>query len=232
MTATIASEIQLLSPTAMMELFVLDLGRRGGGAFYFHAGTNELNGDVVWQGQTYVRMPISATGFDKRSTGALPRPVIQVSNINGIMGAQARDFGDFLGCKLTRKRTFARFLDAVNFTNGNLEAAPDQALLDEVWFFDRKSNENATLLEFELASAMDMQGVMLPRRQIIQNCCAWVYRSPECAYAGPAVAKVDDTPTTDMTLDKCSKKLSGCKLRNGPNGILPYGGFPGCGLVR
>ncbi|GAC1315506.1 MAG: phage minor tail protein L [Collimonas sp.] len=228
---TIQSEIQSLSPSALIELFVLDLGKQGGGVFHFHAGTNELSGDVVWQGQIYARFPIEATGFDKRSTGALPRPVVKVSNAQGLMGAQARQFGYFLGCRFIRKRTFARFLDAVNFASGNPQADPNQALPDDIWIIDRKANENPTQMEFELASALDMQGVALPRRQMIQNCCAWVYRSPECGYAGGAVAKEDGTATADLTLDLCGKRLTDCKLRFG-TGVLPYGGFPGCGLVQ
>ncbi|MFZ6813757.1 phage minor tail protein L [Undibacterium sp. Rencai35W] len=228
---TIQSEIQSLAPSALIELFVLDLAKQGGGVFHFHTGTNELSGDVVWQGQTYSRFPIEATGFDKRSTGALPRPVVKVSNAQGLMGAQARQFGYFLGCRFIRKRTFARFLDAVNFAAGNPQADPNQALPDDIWIIDRKANENPTQMEFELASALDMQGVALPRRQMIQNCCAWVYRSPECGYAGGAVAKEDGTATADLMLDLCGKRLTDCKLRFG-SGVLPYGGFPGCGLVQ
>ncbi len=231
MTATIDSEIQRLQPSALIELFVLDLGKFGGGTFFFHAGTNQLGNDVIWQGKTYVRLPIEATGFDKRATGSMPRPTMKVSNINGLMGAESRNFNDFLGCKIIRKRTFARFLDSVNFTKGNFEASPEQSFSDETWLIDRKANENASYIEYELASPMDMIGVMLPRRQVIQNCCTWVYRSPECGYAGGPVAKNDDTATTDASLDDCSKKLTGCRLRYG-NGVLPYGGFPGCGLIR
>lgn len=230
MTGSIASEIQKLSPSALVDLYVVDLSKYGGGLFRFHAGTNELGGDVVWQGQTYIRLPIEVKGFEARTTGALPRPTISISNISGIMAAAARDYGGFLGCKLVRKRTFARFLDAVNFTSGNASADPTQALADEVWFFDRKVSENAMVLTYELSSALDLAGVRLPRRQIIQNCCAWTYRSAECGYAGGAVAKDDDTPTTDLAQDRCSKSLTGCKKRF--SGTLPFGGFPGCGLVR
>lgn len=230
MTATISSEIQLLAPTAMIELFVVDLTKRSGGMLYFHNGTNGLNQNIVWKGQTYVHMPIQAKGFEKRASGTLPRPTVSISNVNGIMGAQARDYGDFLGCKFIRRRTFVRFLDAVNFPTGNPQADPSQAFPDEVWFFDRKSIENLATLEFELSSALDLNGVMLPRRQIIQNTCAWRYRSAECGYAGGPVGKSDDTPTSDPALDQCSKSLTGCKMRF--SDVLPFGGFPGCGLTR
>ncbi|MEG1121289.1 MAG: phage minor tail protein L [Citrobacter sp.] len=224
-------ELQSLSPSAFIEMFELNLARVGGQIFRFCSNTNPMHTDIVWQGQTYVRLPIEVDGFDRTSNGALPRPVMRVSNLQGAMAALARENKYFLGCKLTRRRTFARFLDAVNFPQGNHEADPTQYLPDEVWFVDRKATENKIQMDFELASALDMQGVMLPKRQIIQNCCAWTYRSAECSYTGGPVAKEDGTPTSDPAEDKCGQRLSDCKKRF-PEGAIPYGGFPGCGLVK
>ena len=67
--------------------------------------------------------------------------------------------------KLTRIRTFARFLDAANFTDGNLLADATQHLPIEVWFIDRKSNEDGQSMQFELASSLDLISIRLPRRQ-------------------------------------------------------------------
>jgi lambda family phage minor tail protein L len=230
---TIASDIQLLSPTALVELFILDIGKYGGGLLYFHAGTNELNGNVTWQGQVYTRYPIEATGFSKRSGSTLPRPILKASNVGGTLAAQARAYSDFLGCKVTRKRTLVRYLDAVNFAAGNPTADVNQAFPDDVYFVDRKSGENPISIEFELAAAFDIQGVVLPRRQVIQNTCAWVYRSAECGYTGGAVAKADGTATAVLAEDKCSKRLlDGCKLRFPDPAPMPFGGMPGTGLIH
>src|SRR5574337_157414 len=166
---SISQEIQKLRPSTLIELFQLDLDKQGGPILYFHNGVNELGNDVVFQGTTYTRIPIQAEGFDKSSQGALPRPVVRISNVTGLMGATARQYGWFLNCKLIRKRTFLRFLDAVNFPAGNVEADPNQEMQEDVWFVDRKSNENGNYIEFELASSLDMEGVKIPRRQIIQN---------------------------------------------------------------
>lgn len=227
---TITAELQSLEPSALVELYVLDLTPKGGDLVYFHAGTNALGADVTWQGKQYTRMPIDATGFSKSGSGTLPRPVLSISNTNGLVGATARAYGDFLGCKLTRKRTFARFMDAVNFPSGNPEADPNQHLPDEEWYIDRKASENPVSMSFEMVSALDLIGVMIPRRQFIQNCCSWTYRSAECGYAGVANFDVNDLPVSDRTKDVCSKSLAGCKKRF--SGNLPFGGFPGCGLVR
>ncbi|WP_211440918.1 phage minor tail protein L [Collimonas humicola] len=231
MSNTVTTEVQSLAPSALVELFELDLSKYGSGILRFHSGVNGLNTDVTWQGNAYTRFPISATGFDKRSNGTIPRPVVSVSNIQGLMASTARANSYFLGCKVTRKRTYARFLDAANFPSGNPTADPTQHFPDEMYFIDRKSNETPVLIEWELSSAFDIQGVQLPRRQIIKNNCSWVYRSGECGYAGAPVADAFGNPTSDPTIDKCGKRLSDCKLRYGANGLLPFGGFPGVGLI-
>ena len=226
------SEIQKLNPSALVELFILDATALGGDVHYFHAGTNQLGNDVVWQGVTYVRYPVEADGFEMRGTGTAPRPNLRASNMGGVLGAEVRAFDDLLGAKVTRKRTFARYLDAVNFPGGNPTADPNVALNDEVYYVDRKSAEDPAGIEWELSGALDLVGVKLPRRQIIANVCPWKYRGGECNYTGGAVADAYDTPTSDITKDACGKRLTSCKLRFGANNTLRFGGFPAAALIR
>ncbi len=77
----IKSEIQCLS--ALAELFSLDLGRQGGPVLCFHAGSSGLHGDLVWQRQIYTQFPVQTEGFKQSTSGALPRPILSASNING-----------------------------------------------------------------------------------------------------------------------------------------------------
>ena len=37
----------------------------------------------------------------------------------------------------------------------------------EVFYIDRKSGENRLAIEFELAASFDIQGVRLPKRQVL-----------------------------------------------------------------
>jgi phage-related protein len=76
--------------------------------------------------------------------------------------------------------------------DGQAAADPHAKFPDEIWYVDRKSNENRSVVEFELASKFDLVGVVLPRRQIIANVCQWRYRSAECGYTGPPVADAND----------------------------------------
>jgi lambda family phage minor tail protein L len=226
------SEIQKLAPSALVEMFILDATPIGGIVHYFHAGTNALGEDLVWQGRTYSRFPIEAEGFDLRSSGTAPRPKIRASNIGGFLGAEVRAYGELLGSKLTRKRTFARYLDAVNFPNGNPSADPNVEIGDEVYYFDRKVSETNVAIEWELTSALDLVNQKLPRRQIIANLCPWKYRGQECNYTGGPVADAYDNPVYSRDQDVCGKRLSSCRLRFGTNGILRFGGFPAAALIR
>ena len=120
----IVNEIQNLSPSAVIEMFELDFGDSETNNIFFHAGTNELRQNIVWQGKTYMALPIEANGFDISSKGELPRPKLTIANIDGMFSSLIRQYDDLIGLKLIRRRTFARYLDAVNFTNGNPTADP------------------------------------------------------------------------------------------------------------
>ncbi len=232
-----AQQLAALAHDAVIELFTLDATALGGDVLHWHNGTNALQGNVVWQGVTYVRFPIEATGFARSSTGPMPRPRLRVSNVGGLVGVLVRQYRGLKGARLTRKRTLARYLDAVNFPGGtNPSADPTAHYADDLWMVDRQTQRDRGVVAFELASPLDVVGVMLPRRQIIATHCAWIadggYRGPNCGYTGPAVAKADDTPTAVLAEDKCGGRLSSCRLRQWPGGELAFGGFPGAGVVR
>lgn len=226
------SEIQKLDPSSIIELFVLDGTDLGVGLFYFHAGTNALKENIVWQGQEYIKFPLEVSGFEISGQGQLPRPKMKVSNYMGSITALLLSYGDLVGAKITRKRTFKKYLDAVNFVDGNLLADSEAHFSDDIFFIDRKAMENNEFVEFELCSSLDLAGIQLPRRQIIQNLCSWKYRGGECGYAGTDYFKADDSVTANSAEDSCGKRLSSCKKRFGDDNPLPYGGFPGSGLYK
>jgi lambda family phage minor tail protein L len=231
---SIITEINKLEPSAIIELFVIDASVAGlEDPLYFHSGTNSLNQNIVWQGQEYVRFPVQTSGFEISGQGQLPRPKLRVSNYLSAITALILQYDDLAGSKVTRKRTLKKYLDAVNFSGGvNPDADPTASFPDDIFYIDRKATENRDFIEFELASSMDLAGVRLPRRQIIQNLCPWRYRGSECGYTGTNYFKSDDSVTDDSTLDVCGKRLSSCKARFGQTAELPFGGFPGAGLFR
>lgn len=215
----ISAEIQKLAPDTLIELFVLDLTPLGGGLYQFHAGTNALTQPIVWQGVTYTALPIMVEGFTYDGQGALPRPRLKVANVTKLMSSFVVNYQDMVGARVIRKRTFARFLD------GMPTADPNVQFPDELWSVDKKSSENRLLIEWELSSPFDTEGVVIPARTVLGSVCSWEYRKEGCGYTGTTYFKLDDTPTTVAAEDRCGKHLSSCKLRFG--NILPFGGFPG-----
>ncbi len=139
----------------------------------FHAGTNRLGGDVIWQGVTYVRYPVRATGFEWKARGALPHPRLAVANVIDIVSAMCHQYSDLVGCPVTRKRTLARYLDAANFANGNPFANPADHFNDDLFAVNQKVRESLDIVGFELAAPIDVEGVLLPRRQVVCNACPW-----------------------------------------------------------
>ena len=176
-SSAIVSNLQNTNPSAIIELFTLALDNSLHGAttiYRFHAGSSlKDNGEIVWAGNTYQRFPIQAEGFAFRK-GMLPRPTLTVSNALGTITAilaavNATTAGnDLTGATVTRIRTLAKFLDAVNFpSNVNPYGTPDPTaeFPQEIYKIDRKSTENRDVVQFELASVFDLAGIRAPNRQ-------------------------------------------------------------------
>ena len=176
-SSAIVSNLQNTNPSAIIELFTLQLDSSLHGAttiYRFHAGSSlKDNGELVWAGNTYQRFPIKAEGFAFRK-GQLPRPTLTVSNALGTITAilaavNATTAGnDLTGATVTRIRTLARFIDAVNFpSNVNPYGTPDSTaeFPQEIYKIDRKSAENREIVQFELASVFDLAGIRAPQRQ-------------------------------------------------------------------
>ena len=215
------SDLQAVAPSAIIELFQLELNVAQHGVnetYYFHAGVNATNGgDIVWNGQAYLAFPIEATDFEYTGTGSLPRPKLRVSNILGNITALILTLPSGLeGAKVTRIRTLARYIDGVNFPGGtNPLGTPDPTaeFPREIYYIDRKASENRDVVEFELAAAFDLVGVRAPKRQCVSNVCQWTYRGPECGYAGNAYFNFNDQPVGGIGQDVCGKRLRSCELR-------------------
>lgn len=227
---SIQEQIQSLEPSAIIELFELELTQAVNGVnqtFYYHAGTNEINGDIVFNLLTYSAFPIEVDGFEVTSKGTLPRPSMKISNAKSAISTLLSLYNP-LQAKVKRIRTCKKFLDAVNFTDGiNLSADPSAKFEDEIWYIDRVANETPQLVEFELTSKLDLTNLPLPRRQVLEH-CPWKYRGEECGYIGTKFFDINNG-ATNQSGDVCGKRYASCALRF-PAGDLPFGGFPGARL--
>lgn len=325
------SEVVSLSPSSLIILFEIDIGfladerqiqiNESERIFRFHNNTKLITTDIYWQGNKYILAPIAAEGFELNARGTLPVPKLTMSvNSQGVpalalLKNEIKVFGDLIGAKITRRRTFAKYLDTLTFPNGNIppdfEPDPNVEFPPDIYYVNRKTRENKYIIEYELNSILDLEGVQIPRRPIIARTCPFAYRGEGCMYeyserrnddihgddqtsilplSAPPVATDEDTRISELLgdvpitvmgqyvpgntynkgqavflnfagvnyyfvanqngvtanpldirfwiQDKCSKKISGCKLRWGINGSvnttntslkkgeLPFGGFP------
>jgi lambda family phage minor tail protein L len=230
MTDGFVEDIQKLEPGGWIELVTFDGTEIGAGILRFHG--YPYSGSIFWQVEEFARWPMKMEGFAVTADQP-PTPKITVANVDGAITALCLYFQDMVGAKIIRHRTLAKYLDAINFPGGvNPDADPDEHAPDDVWYVERKLMEDNEAVTFELSSGMDFLSLQLPSRQIVSNHCPWQYRSAECSYTGPPVAKADDTPTSDPALDRCGKRVISCKLRFGEFNELPTGAFPAAGLMR
>ena len=195
--ATPVSELQKINPSNIVELFQLQLDTTIHGAnttYYFHNGVSENNnGNLIFDSVEYTRMPIEANGFEFNGK-QLPRPRITISNILGTFTTILLTLPQGLeGAKVTRIRTLERYIDHINFDIGDILLEDDSELLqendslvsqessdnphgtpdatatfpNEVYYIDRKVTETRDIIQFELAASFDLNGVRLPKRQVL-----------------------------------------------------------------
>ena len=74
------------------------------------------------------------------------------------------------GAKFTRVRTLVKYIDAINFANNtNATADPNAEFPREVYYIDRKTTENRTVISWELSAVFDLIGIRAPKRQCTRS---------------------------------------------------------------
>jgi len=177
-----------LETGVLVELFTLDLTALGGPVLYYHPYNKLAPQTITFQGHEYQPWPIKAEGWDMNTKGTLPRPTLSIANVGSMVSAFMRQYGDFIGAEVIHRKTYAQFLDGEPGANPQAEFIPNRFVVE------RKVSETSTVVQLELATLFDTEGVQLPRRQILSGYCPWDYRGVECGYTGPPVADEDDNP--------------------------------------
>lgn len=186
---TIEADIQQGWHDAIVELIDLDLStitNDPADIFYF---TNQLKPDdtkIQWKGNIYEPIPIISAGYEKSTTGQIAQPTLTVANVLGTFTQVINELDDLVGAKVTRRRTLGKYLD------GEPDADPLQEFPIDVFYIERKTQENSMVISWQLASVLDLEGLKLPRRIITQNYCQWRYRGSECGFTGPALYGSND----------------------------------------
>ena len=209
-------QLVLLTPDALVDLYEIDFSNLqtnfemledlygiNVGAETVYRFCPMINGTnpVVWQGKSYQPLPIKMEGFEQKSDGRLPRPTMTLANPEGIFSKIIHSNKDFANCKVTRKRTYVRFLDDENFQNRNLNSAgsnpfgkadPESHLPDDVYFINKKNQENNEYIQFELVSSLELEDSPVPARVVLSDYCNWSYRcNIGCNYRGLPIETIE-----------------------------------------
>lgn len=162
----------------------------------------DLFGQLIWQGKRYIPFPIFIEGFEVSSRGTLPKPKLSFSNqlqnptydvFFRKIKNKIKSIGDIVGLKVTRRRTYLKYLDAINFkSNGGIINDDDfiidpdiyAEVLPDIYYIDRKTKENKNTIEYELSSILDLENLKLPLRTIYSEACSFDYRGEGCNYGG------------------------------------------------
>jgi lambda family phage minor tail protein L len=209
----------------IVSLFKLDTTVLGGGVYYFVSAT-ESNTYVTFNSIQYSPLPVEFEGMSMTSDGKMARPTISISNISYLLLSEIITYKDLIGSKLTRTRTFMKYLD------GQSEADVNAKFPDDIFYLEQKIQHNKYLIKWSLRCALDLDHIMIPKRQCLSY-CNYKYlgvsdANSECPYDGSNGFFTELGVSTTEENDKCGKKLTDCKLRFG-NNPLPIRGFPSIG---
>jgi lambda family phage minor tail protein L len=193
----IAQSLLDLEPTAIVELFQLyfDTVDKEDSFIAFHGGSVFQRG-IVWQGITYLPIPVETEGFEVNANGELARPKIRVANKDYFVTDLLINNSDLQFAKLIRKRTFVKYLDDANFDGGNPWSQADASaeISKDTFVISQKTAENKVFVEFELTSPLDLENFEINNRLIMSRYCSWYYRGNGCNYKGIPIETEDGRP--------------------------------------
>tara|TARA_R110001592_G_scaffold131527_1_gene345543 strand:- start:4506 stop:5522 length:1017 start_codon:yes stop_codon:yes gene_type:complete len=217
----VASEAMSLEPSQLLEFFLIYYGWPDDTSSVLAlcpttAGVQRGDGNttltvdrIMWQGQEYISYPMEVSGFEVKGDNSLARPRIKVSNIDYVISKYLKVHHNLVGAKVVRKRTFARFLDDINFPSGknpyfdivtqNSEASASSYLPDQTYYINRRTTETKDLVELELSTVFELDNAYLPNRNVYAKYCTWVYRGCGCLYAGQPIKTSNDNDFEDSS---------------------------------
>lgn len=215
----LAKEVQKSELDSIVELFTLNLTKIGGDLFNFVNGVAYDGTYIKFGGIEYYPLVFESDGWEITTDGALPRPKIRLSRVNGALFNAISNADDLVNCQVIRTKTFRKYLD------DGTEPNPLIYFPKEYYKIERKASANRIFIEFELSSALDNSEKQIPGRRILKNFCSHIYRryneligafdysEATCQYTGIHFFDAHGNPVASPTDDICGKQFSDCKLR-------------------
>lgn len=144
---------------------------------YYQSSITLASPPVQYHLQSYSALPVQFSGIELHSDGAQDRPTVSIANVTNFFNTEVNSAAgaifkneDFIGKKFIHRQTLEKHLGTGSATTPPIE------LPKRVYLIDRVAGENAVIVTFELASPMDLEGIVLPRRTTQGKYCTWHYR--------------------------------------------------------
>lgn len=155
----------------------------------------------------YIAVPISIDGIEFNGEGASPRPTLSIANVVSLTRSISNDGDgtsdeetfkemledegiisndDVLGSYITCRTTMLKHTQRAGDSPTVPVEFPSQS-----YILDRVSSENQIVVQFELASPIDVEGVTLPRRVVIGKYCPWEYQGAATKGVGGCTWPID-----------------------------------------
>lgn len=151
-----------------------------------HGGANDVFVPILWQGVSYMPIPLETSDFETKGDNSLPRPKIKIANVDLIFSQYLKVFDGLLNAKVVRHRVFAKYIDAENFPelgyNPFGDSDSSKGFQEEIFYINRKTAENQAMVEFEMVSSLELENIVIPRRVVLASYCPFTYRGDCCGY--------------------------------------------------
>ncbi|QXG07663.1 tail tip assembly protein L [Erwinia phage Snitter] len=185
--------------------------------------------NIIFKGQEYGARPFGIGGIELNSNGTPGKPQLSLSNIDGRVSGMVRVYNGMMQAKVTIWITTAELMDVT----GNIN---DGAFRKFIYYIERPTYISKEIVQFDMTSPYDMDGVMIPPR-LTQASCFWAqrgwYKSGKgCSYNGNRYFDKDNNPVSDPSLDFCAGTTRSCSLRFGEGNELDFGGCAVASLLR
>ena len=203
-------------------LYEISLGTGTNNTLFFHSAKDldgtDSNKDLIFDGNTYISLPIIIDDIEKKADGAMNRPKVTIANVetliktgsafktemedgtwdSAIQGenitATNFKFEDLIGQRFVRRKTLEKYTGS---------ATPVE-FPKETFIIDRISEKNFLSVTLELASPMDLNGVRIPARTVVGKYCPWIYKGHNVSETKSACYWLDHEQISDTSNNKYS----------------------------
>lgn len=169
MAEPVSEDLKLAHGSGLVELFDFDLSMLGGPIYHFTPKPTGSLGYITFGGVQYFSFPFefkSANGAE----GTLPRMQLTVGAVqNLVFKAALVQYGSLLGMRMTKRVTYAKYLDGAANANSSMHSTP------ELWICKKLLEQGKESVSFEMALPIDAPNIVFPPGQCLKVASANPY---------------------------------------------------------